>query len=246
VRVVGRRTEGGTSDDSELYALFAAIAARDHGEIGRLLELLPALATRTIRAGASRQSAETCFLAALHHYIYAGDTALHIAAAAYDRDLARMLLTRGAQVSAANRRGAQPLHYAADGGPDYDRWDPAGQSAVIALLIQAGADPNAADRSGVGPLHRAVRSRCAAAARTLIDNGADPRRANKNGSTPLHLAVQTTGKSNSGSQAAKAQQRELIAILLQAGAQTTDLDARGKSVQKAAPSAWVRGLLDST
>ncbi len=47
----------------------------------------------------------------------AGDTALHIAAAAYRTDLAQRLVAAGADVRARNRRGAEPLHYAATGAP---------------------------------------------------------------------------------------------------------------------------------
>jgi hypothetical protein len=39
---------------------------------------------------------------------------------------------------------------------------------------------------------------------------------NKNGSTPLDLATHNTGKSGSGSPEARAQQKEIIAILLSA------------------------------
>ena len=82
---------------------------------------------------------------------------------------------------------------------------------IVARLIRAGADPNALDKSGVAPLHRAVRNRCAAAVRALIEGGADPRLPNKSGSTPLHLAVQNTGRSDSGSEAAKDEQSRVIA-----------------------------------
>jgi len=84
------------------------------------------------------------------------------------------LITIGADVRARNRRGAEPLHYAVDGGPGLPAWNPRTQSQIIAMLISAGADPNAVDKSGVAPLHR-VRNRCAAAVRALIDGGADPR-----------------------------------------------------------------------
>ncbi len=82
-----------------------------------------------------------------------------------------------------------------------------------------------------------------AAVRALIDKGADPRRTNKSGSTPLHLAVQNTGKSNSGSDAAKEEQREIIMLLLGRGARPTDLDAHGKTVAAAASSQWIRDVL---
>jgi ankyrin repeat protein len=101
------------------------------------------------------------------------------------------------------------------------------------------------DKSGVAPLHRAVRNRCSGAVGALIAHGADPRLMNKSGSTPLHLAVQNTGKSNSGSDAAKDEQRGIIALLLEHGASPTDVDANGKTVVTAASSDWVRQLLDS-
>jgi hypothetical protein len=68
---------------------------------------------------------------------------------------------------------------------------------------------------------------------------------NKSGSTPLHLAVQNTGKSNSGSDAAKKEQRRIITYLLEHGATSADLDANGKTVATAASSDWVRQLLES-
>jgi len=127
------------------------------------------------------------------------------------------LLAMGAGVDARNRRGAEPLHYAADGSPGSDSWNPAAQAAVIAALIAAGADPNATDTSGVAPLHRAVRTRCSAAVRALLDGGADPRLPNRSGSTPLKLATRPTGRGGSGSPDAKAQQAEIVAILEQHG-----------------------------
>ena len=235
---------GDGSADGALLALFRAIAARDHSEIARRLESSPGLAAGAIRVAASRQDPEPYFLTAIRHYVYAGDTALHIAAAAYQRSLAESLVGSGAVVRARNRRGAEPLHYAADGGPGTEHWDPAAQREVIAYLVAAGADPNALDQSGVAPLHRAVRNRCSAAVSALIDNGADPRRMNKSGSTPLHLAVQNTGRSNSGSDAAKAEQGRVIALLLQHGATPADVDAKGKTVAAAATSDWIRQLLD--
>jgi ankyrin repeat protein len=242
-------TQGRSIDEAEdcaLLALFGAIAARDRTEIARRLDSSLSLASRPIRIAASRHDSETYFLTAIHHYVYAGDTALHLAAAAYQPELAGSLVARGANVRARNRRGAEPLHYAADGGPDTTHWDPAAQREVITYLIRAGADPNALDASGVAPLHRAVRNRCSAAASALIDNGADPLLVNRRGSTALHLAVQNTGKSNSGTDACKAEQRQLIMLLLRNGASPTDVDANGKPVAAAASSDWIRHLLDIT
>jgi len=147
------------------------------------------------------------------HYVYSGDTALHIAAASYREEIARKLIAMGADVRARNRRGAEPLHYAVDGKPGSHAWKPGAQAATVACLIEAGADPNALDKSGVTPLHRAVRTRCAAAVKVLLEGGADPRRKNKNGSTPMMLATLNTGRGGSGSREAKAQQEQIVQLL---------------------------------
>jgi ankyrin repeat protein len=226
-------------DEATLLGFLQAIASQDDAEVGRLLASSPALATATVRGGATRADPYDYWFQEIRHYVYAGDTGLHVAAAACRPAAAKSLLAKGADVGARNRRGAEPLHYAADGRGS----DPGAPRAIIEQLISAGADPNARDKSGVAPLHRAVRRRSTSAVAALLDNGADPRLGNKRGSTPLHLAVQNTGASNSGSAEAKEQQREIIALLLQRGARATDTDARGKTVAAAATSDWIRELL---
>jgi hypothetical protein len=211
----------------------------DEDEVARRLSVTPALATMPAPVGASRQEAKTFFFPSIRHYLYAGDTALHMAAAAFRRPMAELLVAHGADGRAQNRRGAEPLHYAADA----NRWEPLAQAEVIAYLTGIGADPNAVDNSGVAPLHRAVRTRSLAAVRALLDNGANPRQPNRSGSTPLHLAVQPTGRGGSGSDEARRQQAEIIRLLLERGARPTDRDARGKPVYQAATSEWIRTLL---
>ena len=201
--------------DSRFAALVRAIATGDAAAIPRMLAASPDLARVQAANGASRQNAKDYYLDEIKHYLYAGDTALHIAAAAHRVELVRTLIAAGGDVSARNRRGAEPLHYAADGTPGLPAWKPSAQAATIALLIKAGADPNALDKSGVAPLHRAVRTRCAAAVKALLDGGADVRLANKNGSTPIQLATRTTGRGGSGSAAAKEQQAEITRVLQQ-------------------------------
>jgi len=205
------------SADPGFDALLRAIAEGD-GEAARtLLDDEPDLARIAAREGATRQSSSPHFLEGVRHHVYAGDTALHIAAAAHRADLARHLLDLGADVRARNRHGAAPLHYAADGAPGLPGWNPAAQAATISCLIEAGADPNAADRRGVTPLHRAVRTRSAAAVQALLDGGADPGRRNRNGSTPLALAAWTTGRSGSGFAEARAQLPQIVALLASHG-----------------------------
>ena len=179
----------------------------------------------------------------IEHYVYSGDTALHIAAAAYALEISKELLARGANVRHRNRRGAEPLHYAVDGIPDSPGWNPAAHEAIIECLIEAGADPNATDKSSVTPLHRAVRTRCAAAVRALLIHDGNPRLPNGSGSTPLHLAVQNTGRGWSGSPASREQQREIILLLLKHGARPSDKDTAGKSVLESVRVDWVLEVL---
>lgn len=193
-------------------ALVAAIVARDKGEVARLLDATPGLTTATAQVRATRGTPEPYF-DEIHHYLYGGDTALHLAAAAHEPQIVQTLLAHGAAVGARNRRGAQPLHYAADGTPGTPPWNPSSRAVVVTVLIEAGADPNATDKSGVAPLHRAVRTRCAQAVRALLDGGADPGLPNKNGSTPLQLATTTTGRGGSGLDEAIAQQTAIVDLL---------------------------------
>ena len=95
---------------------------------------------------------------------------------------------------------------------------------------------------GVGGAH-IFGLHAAPAVGALVENGANPLLMNKSGSTPLHLAVQNTGRSDSGSDAAKEGQARIIALLLEHGASPIDTDANGKTVAAAASSDWTRNLL---
>lgn len=202
------------ADESALMVFVWAIAAGDEATASELLARAPQLATaRAEWIGATRHTANDHYLDEIQHYIYRGDTALHVAAASHQPRTARTLIAAGADVSAKNRRGAEPLHYAADGIPGAASWRPNAQAATIACLITAGADPNATDNSRVTPLHRAVRTRCAAAVSALLDGGADAQRPNKSGSTPMTLATHNTGRGGSGSPEAKTQQEQIVQLL---------------------------------
>ena len=215
----------------------------DASEVAKLLGTSPTLARQCLAVGATREGAEEFFFTEIMHYMYEGDTALHAAAAAYREDIARVLVRNGADVGVRNRRGAEPLHYAADKATASPTRNSQAQAAMIDFLIEAGADPNALDKSGVAPLHRAVRQRCPGAVDSLLRNGAQVRLKNKSGSTPLHLAVQNTGKSGSGTPEAKACQREIIQILLKGGASPKDRDGAGKTVAQCARVDWIQALL---
>jgi ankyrin repeat protein len=225
--------------DTTFFDFVRLVVSGPVDEVSRRVAGIPALATTTSDIGATRQDASTFFLADISHYLSRGDTALHMAAAAFRRPVAELLIAHGADCRAKNRRRAEPLHYAADA----NHWNPTAQAETIEYLASVGADPNAPDCAGVAPLHRAVRTRSLAAVRALVDAGADPRQRNKAGSTPLHLAVQPTGRGGSGSEEARQQQIAIIRLLLERGAKPTDRDAKGTHVFEAATSDWIRRLL---
>ena len=223
--------------------LLRAIAKGDNKRASALIEATPDLARKAASAGATRTSSADYFFSEIKQYLYAGDTALHFAAAAYQTDIAKDLIVHGADPGARNRRGAQPLHYASGGIPGSAHWNPPAQAATITFLIRSGSNPNSTDKSGVTPLHRAVRTRCAAAVRALLENGASPRLGNGSGSTPLHLAVQNTGRGGSGAADAREQQEAIIRLLVEHGARLTDADNRGKSVTASVTAGWIKELL---
>src|SRR4051812_6068784 len=83
----------------------------DIDAVSQQLAAISSLATAAAEVGATRQKASDYFFSDIGHYLYAGDTALHMAAAAFRRPMAELLVSHGADCRARNRRGAQPLHY---------------------------------------------------------------------------------------------------------------------------------------
>ena len=98
-------------------AFVEVIVSGDSETAIRLLNASPHLVKERAARGAIRQAPKENFFDQIKHYINEGDTALHIAAAAKQTRIAEELISRGADVRARNRRGAEPLHYAVDGGP---------------------------------------------------------------------------------------------------------------------------------
>jgi len=201
---------GSMTDDAQaLLALARTIARGAPADVGAIRRLAKAV----FPGGATRAQSVEFFLEEIRHYVYAGDTLLHVAAAAYDLSTAKALVSAGADVRARNRRGAEPLHYAADGIPGSDAWDPPAQAAMVGFLIASGADPDAFDKDGVGPLHRAVRTRSTGAVRSLLACGADAALRSGRGSTPRDLATRTTGRGGAGSPEARKEQAAILRLL---------------------------------
>jgi ankyrin repeat protein len=220
-----------------IESLHTAIVDDDLATVRRLLKAEPDLA-HYLNAKAK------LYNSSILHWLYVGDTPLHLAAAGHRDEIVGLLLAAGAEPNAAtNHRHSTPLHYAADGYVSGPTWDADRQVKTIRRLLDAGADVGAKDKNGAMPLHRAVRTRCAAAVRVLLSAGADPKARNNPGSTAFHLAVQDTGRGGSGSDVARAGQREILQMFLDLGMISTIKDAKGKSVLQSARSAWVREML---
>jgi ankyrin repeat protein len=151
------------------------------------------------------------FVPAIPHWLYTGDTPLHLAAASLDTSAATGWLAAGADPNTVNRRGAAPLHYACDPRPATGTWSRDAQQRMIELLVAAGAVIDAADKGGVTALHRAVRARSPRAVATLLALNADPTVRTKRGSTPRDMAAKPTGAG--GTAGSVAEQRAILDLL---------------------------------
>jgi ankyrin repeat protein len=106
---------------------------------------------------------------------------LHGAARMGSARYVEMLLARGADVNARNRKGFTPLHEAAG---------PPGDAAMVGMLLGRGAEIEARDDAGNTPLHLAAEpGESGDIARLLLERGADPNAANNLGCRPIHLAA---------------------------------------------------------
>ncbi|MBC7783011.1 MAG: ankyrin repeat domain-containing protein [Burkholderiales bacterium] len=190
-----------------LQTLLSAIYNDDRPKVERLLRDETSLATR-------KTTAPKLYQDKLLHWLYAGDTALHLAAAGHRWQIARRLLKAGADVNAAaNHRRGTPLHYAADGYVNNPHWNARDQVKTIEALLSAGADIQARDKNGATPLHRAVRTRCARAVECLLNAGADADVPNISGTTPRQLALINTGHGGTGTVISLEAKQQIIELL---------------------------------
>lgn len=109
----------------------------------------------------------------------AGDTPLHIAAAAGQVAIMGTLLSYGADVLADNALGRSSLHSASL----------AGQVGATEILLDAGADLDGRDYKGRTPLHGAAQNGNEQLIHRLLDRGAYPLRRDSDGATPLAIAA---------------------------------------------------------
>src|SRR5262245_6629930 len=97
-----KATNHSRAPSASMASLLAAIVADDRARARQLLKAEPGLATALIKR-------PRLFQSKIFHWIYAGDTPLHLAAAGYRVEIVRLLLKAGADPNAAmNHRHSGP------------------------------------------------------------------------------------------------------------------------------------------
>jgi ankyrin repeat protein len=143
--------------DPKVAAVIAAVRARDRATLETLIAADPALATSTDAAGS---------------------TPLHHAAGFGTLDTISLLVDKGANVNAKNRRGSTPLFWALH------------DEAKVRLLIARGATVKIKQVEGRTPVYQAsILGNGLPVLRLLLENGGDPNVATLNGLTPLSAAA---------------------------------------------------------
>ena len=120
-----------------------------------------------------------------------GSTPLHFAANYGRKEIAELLISKGAEVNAKSNKGNTPLHNAALGGGNQNAAH-GGQKEIAELLIAKGADVNAKDDGGMAPLHSAAQVWIKVNTEVielLIAEGADVNAKDDDGTTPLDWAI---------------------------------------------------------
>lgn len=106
--------------------------------------------------------------------------ALHLASKDGHVTVVSELLSRGALVDAATKKGNTALHIASL----------AGQEEVVKLLIQHNASVNVQSQNGFTPLYMAAQENHDSVVKLLLANGANQSLATEDGFTPLAVAMQ--------------------------------------------------------
>ena len=131
-----------------------------------------------------------------------GQTPLMVAAYANSRNVAEVLMARGASVRERDANRQTPLHYATAGGAN----------EVVELLLSRGANVNAVDRQRQTPLHLGTRSPEVVA--MLIQRGANHEAVAEKDRRPMHYAANNP---------------ESMAVLLTNGANIEGMDNKQRT-----------------
>ena len=170
--------------DPKVTALIAAVRSGNHLEIERQIAASPE---------------------AVMGKDEGGSTALHHAAGYGPLTNLELLLNKGADVNAKNRRSSTPLHWAIH------------DEAKVRLLLSKGADVNTRQAEGRTPLFlAAMLGDGLPTMRSLFAKGADPNLASANRQTPLMVA---TARGNI----------EGIRLLIEKGAEVNAKDGAGET-----------------
>lgn len=190
--------------DPKVQAFISAVRANDIAAVRRALAADPALAKAQDNARS---------------------TPLHHAAAYASLEMMKLLLDRGADPNARNRRKSTPLHWATH------------DEAKVGLLIERGAAIDAKQAEGRTPLyHAASLGNANKVIRLLLDKGADPNASTLNGATPL-MAVSSRGNVEA--------MRLLLARKAQVNAQSGNGSTALMGAATSGNSGAVRLLLDN-
>jgi ankyrin repeat protein len=159
----------------------------------------------------------------------ASSTPLHLAAARLDMDIARLLLSTGADVNAKDSLGRPPLAMIIDGRS----WRTANDdddkvSAFLQILIDFGADLK--DGGGSVMVHLCEKETNISMIEFLLNQGIDPNSVDDWGQTGLHRAVSSWSESN---------RIRILELLLKHGADIDAVDDKGRTPLALASGSWI-------
>ena len=130
--------------------------------------------------------------ALVHSYSFDGFTPLHLAAFFGQANVAKFLISKGADLNVISKNTTFAEHNTpldstiASSSPN--------AVAVARLLIESGADPNALSHGDVAPLHEAVAQSDRGMVELLLSHGADINVRKRDGTTPLAIANEKNNK----------------------------------------------------